>query len=436
MPLSPDLQQLLARTNPWLFHPDAWPEHWARRQPEPFVPRQPVGWDGELPPNKVTLLVGPRQAGKSTLLWSTLESLGPQLLVVNCEEPLFRSWCKSPSLFLAGAGEVLPRPRALVFEEVQHLEQAGLFLKGLVDLKPGCPVLATGSSSFHLMSRTRESLAGRARRMRLLPFSLAEVCQDLGNRPPAVRDLERGKRFRRMLVVGSYPEVWLADEPERVLGELVEGVVMRDASDLFRIDQPEAFRRLLKLMAGQVGNVVNLAEWASICGVSAKTVARYADILEEAHVVTLLQPWVSGKRAEVTRAPKVFFVDNGIRNSVLARLSAPERRDDVGALWENWVYTEIVKHIAPLLDSVGCWRTRSGAEVDFVVETGGRRIAVEVKASAANRRLLSRSARSFVGAIQPDLFIVLQGGPVGEDQIGDCTVQWAHPTDLPEILGG
>ena len=435
MAIPANLEALLLRTNPWLFQPSSWPEEWARMLPDPFVPRLLPEWDASFPADKVTLVVGPRQAGKSTLLWSALRDLGPEIVLINCEEPLLRQWCTSPALFLGDLAELLPEPRAIVIEEAQHLEQAGLFLKGLVDRKPGCPVLATGSSSFHLMSRTRESLAGRARRQRLLPFSLSEVTRDLQGRAPAVRTAGQRQRFERMLRIGGYPEVWLSEAPERLLGELVEGVVVRDASDLFRIDQPEAFRRVLGLMAGQAGNLVNLTEWAAICGASRKTVVRYVEILEEAHVVKLLRPWVSGKRAELTGRPKVFFVDNGIRNAVLGRFDPLDRRDDVGALWENWVYTEIAKHVSPLLDSVGFWRTRSGAEVDFVVTRGGQRIAVEVKAAAASRRVIGRSARSFIEAVRPDRFVMLHNGEPAEADLHGCAVQWAHPTTLGEILG-
>ena len=182
-----DIELLLRRTNPWLFNPSQWSASWRERMPEPFVPRRPTNWQRGFPANKATIVIGPRQSGKSTFLWSQMADLGPEVLVANCEELLFRHWCNSPALFLAQLEQLLPRPRAILLEEVQHLQEAGLFLKGLVDLKPGCPLLATGSSSYHLMAGTRESLAGRARRIHLLPFSLSEVGYDLQELSPAER---------------------------------------------------------------------------------------------------------------------------------------------------------------------------------------------------------------------------------------------------------
>lgn len=434
MAIGPELELLLRYTNPWIWEPESWPSRWRARLPQEFVTREVPGWDGRFPDDRVTLVVGPRRAGKTTLLWAGLEAFGPQVLLVNCEEPLFRLWCRSPALFLADLSALLPRPHALVFDEIQHLDEAGLFLKGLVDARPGCPVLATGSSSFHLMAGTRESLAGRAARLRLLPFGLHEVSADLAEQAPILRRSRLRERAERMLVVGGYPEAWLGEEPDRVLLELVEGVVVRDASDLFRIDAPEPFRRLLKLMAGQVGNLVNLAEWGSICGISSKTVARYASILEEAHVVRLLAPWLSGKRAELTSTPKVFFIDNGVRNAVLGRFAPLDRRDDRGPLLENWVFGELAKVAHPLLEEIGYWRTRSGAEVDFVWQRGPRIVAVEVKAGAGPRPLLGRSARSFIEAVHPSSFITVWQGERHEETIDGTKAIWVEPAELPEVL--
>lgn len=417
------------RTNPWLWDPGTWERRWRIMQPDPYIARHPFGWDSMLPEDRVTLVIGPRRAGKTTLLWNRARDLGPAILHVNCEEPLYRTWCTSPATFVAEMKEVLPHPAALLFDEVQHLEDAGLFLKGLVDHRLGIPIMATGSSSFHLQDRTRESLAGRAVRVRLLPLSLEEVAPRTRDEAPLILRGRRREAVDRMLIEGSYPEVWQGQSPQETLSGLVEGVVVRDASDLFRIDHPESFRRLLRLMASQVGGLVNVSEWASICGISSRTVQRYASILEEAHVISLVRPFVSGKRAELTGMPKVYFFDNGIRNAVLGRFAPLGHRDEIGALWENWVFSEIGKGINPLLDFVGHWRTRSGAEVDFVVRTGDRLIAVEARAGASGKPRLSRGARSFISAIRPHRFIVLHRGETFEDEIDGCPVLWSHPAE-------
>lgn len=168
--MNPQLRRVLIAENPWLRGEDL--QEWIRRfLPDSYIPRRlRLAAD-----HRVVLVVGPRQAGKSTLIWKTLSEAGDPALYLNCEEPSIREWLSSPVEFLADVSETVGEIRALYFEEVQRLPEAGLFLKGLVDRRTGLRIYATGSSSFDLEAATRESLAGRAQRHLLLPLSLAEA---------------------------------------------------------------------------------------------------------------------------------------------------------------------------------------------------------------------------------------------------------------------
>jgi len=204
----------LRTANPWLRGEPLTP-WFARYLPARYVPRQLELFAD----HRVVLVVGPRQAGKSTLIWKTLAEKGQPALLLNCEDPSVRTWLRSPSLFLADLEELAPDATALFFEEVQFLPDAGLFLKGLVDLRTGKEIYATGSSSFDLEAKTRESLAGRARRHLLLPLSIAEVDAAMSDegRGTELRRLELAEEIERLLVFGSYPSVHLSPEPQ---GEL------------------------------------------------------------------------------------------------------------------------------------------------------------------------------------------------------------------------
>jgi hypothetical protein len=355
-------------------------------------------------------------------------------LFIDCEQPLVREWCRSAALFKSDLETLVERPVTLFFEEVQHLEEAGLFLKGLVDRKWKAPVFATGSSSFHLHAKTRESLAGRATRTTLLPLSLSEVLWDLGGKPDAIRARTAEERFRRHLSVGGYPGVWLSASPETMLTDLVEAMILRDASDLFRIERPDAFRRVLRLAATQAGNRVNVSEWASIVGASRSTVASYVEILESSHVVSLVTPFAGGKRAELTGAPKIFLVDNGVRNRLLHHFESLELRADKGATLENWVFTELWKSL-PDGGTLHFWRSASGAEVDFVVARGDVLVAVEVKAERARRPSIPRSARSFVDAYSPKALLMVNLGLETQTRLHETEVEFLHPTVLSRRLG-
>lgn len=195
------------------------------------------------------------------------------MLFLLAEEERIAAWCASATAFLADLTTEFPSIRTIFLDEAQQLEEAGLFIKGLVDARRGLDLLVTGSGAFHLESATRESLAGRAIRRRLLPLSIDEIVAHEAHEIPAVRLKRRRDVARRQLVFGGYPAVWLSEEPAAELREIVEAFVLRDASDRFRIERPDALRRILQLAAGQVGQMVNLAEWAALSGVAASTVA-------------------------------------------------------------------------------------------------------------------------------------------------------------------
>ena len=170
-----------------------------------------------------------------------------------------------------------------------------------------------------------------------------------------------------------------------------------------------------------------------MAGVGQDTVADYVHLLEETHILRLLRPFVGGKRAELTRRAKVYFVDNGIRNLVLGGFAAPAIRSDLGPLLENFALSEISKSINPLLDSVKYWRTKSGGEVDFVVEHQGRVLACEIKAGDTRSRL-SRAARSFIDAYQPEQFVIV-GRHAGEaQQHGNTTIRFIQMSELAPLI--
>jgi hypothetical protein len=423
--------------NPWIENPEGWSHaiqaHLPQAQGNPYILRfvdSNRNWPQQ---HKVNLVVGPRQAGKSTLIWHTLSRLGPEVLYVNANELSLRQWCESPARVAADSTEILPDMGALFFEEVQYLENAGLFLKGLADLHLGIPIFATGSSSYHLLDQMRESLSGRAERVLLLPFSLNEWESEVKATADALYQHEMDKQLRRLLIYGSYPEVVFSDQPQMVLNRLLEAFVIRDASDTFRIKHVAKFRQLLVLMAGQISNLVNYTEWSSVSGLDVKTVESYASILEESHIIRLVPPFVGGKRAEITSTPKVFFVDNGIRNQMINQFNEFEVRADRGVLFENWVFSELLKN-STFADTLHFWRSKGGAEVDFVRQRGDCIEAFEAKATHLRNQKLSRSARSFIDAYQPMTFTLINLNLNQEDRINKTQIRFVDPLKFLQTI--
>jgi len=234
-------------------------------------------------------------------------------------------------------------------------------------------------------------------------------------------------------VFGGYPTVHLSKDPEQEAAGLVEAFVIRDASDRFRVQRLPAFRKVLELAASQIGNLCNYSEWAALSGVSNDTVDDYVDLLEQAHVLKTLRPFAGGKRAEVTRARKLFFIDNGLRNALFGGFARADRRPDLGALFENLVFGEIAKTINPLLDELHYWRSKAGGEVDFVVEHRGKLLPIEVKAGGP-RGHLSRSARSFIEAYAPETFLVTCEDAPSNQQVDRTRVRFVRPWEVAGIV--
>lgn len=429
--MDPALLATLRLHNPWLDRPAEQSALLRATLPNRFVPRLR---QLEMRQGRAELVIGPRQAGKSTWIRGVLAEIESPLLILHAEEPRIRELAHSPALALGALSGVLNAQTLLFFEEIQHLDDASLFIKGLVDLEPKRRIAATGSSSFAFQARSRESLAGRARRTLLLPFSLKEVetllPQDLA---PAIRDLRTRELWEKLLVTGGYPEPWFDVDPPTTLRYLVEAFVLRDASDLHQIERPATFRKLLELAAADVGNLVNLTAWAALAQAARNTVSRYLEIAEDAHILRLVPPFAGGKRAEVTGTPKVYFLDNGLRNAVFGGFQSSSERSDRGALWENGIFNELAKR-KMLLDEIRFWRSQSGAEIDFVVKRQDRLVAIEVKAGSLTRPTLSRSARSFLEAYRPACLGIVNGSLRLDQEEDGVLVRFIRPWELDLVL--
>ncbi len=419
-----DINHRLVQLNPWLLDRDAWDAAVARSLPTPFVPRA-VDSSRLLHPQRATLVVGPRQAGKSTMVWSLLADRAPgEVVVLNMDDQLLREWAGSAVGLVDELRRSYPGVRVIFLEEVQNHDEAGLLIKGIVDAKRGYVVVVTGSSAFDLQARTRESLAGRATRRVLLPLSTRELLDWHGDGAPGAIEARAVELVSRQLVYGSYPAVWFEDAPEAELRDIREAFVVRDASDRYRIRHVSAFRRLLQLAAGQVGQMINESEWASILGISRATVSGYLDILEQGWILRRVPPFSGGRRREITSARRVHFYDVGLRNACLEAFSPDlDLRPDRGALFEGFVFGELARTL-PADAVVHYWRAKGGAEVDFVAWRGGRVVPVEVKGRDSGRP--SRSLRSFVETYEPEAAVVACASLDRErvSRLGSTEVVW------------
>ncbi|MDM8535894.1 ATP-binding protein [Desulfobacterales bacterium HSG17] len=430
-----EIKNRIQQLNPWITTPDKATELITRFIPKNYIKRYTE--QTLIRNNCAMLIVGPRQAGKSTMVWHQLKPFSPDILFLNMEDHLLRSGLNDSIDFIEHLQETYSFVKAIFIDEIQHMDEAGLFIKGIIDARLDIPIWATGSSAFDLRSKTRESLAGRATRKRLLPFSISELIAHENPPNPLAEKHVCEKIISHQLVYGSYPAVWISQNHEEKvmhLIDLTEALILRDASDLFKIKRVDAFRRLLTLLSGQIGNLVNLSELASSCNVNVGTIISYIEILEQSHIVKSIRPFAEGKRREITGTPKVFFIDNGIRNQLLNNFSKDlDLRTDKGQLLENWVFTEIYRAL-PFQSSVKFWRSKAKAEVDFVIEHANKIYGLEVKFTDFKQSKISRSARSFLEVYKPEKFAVLNMGLQENIEVDEIMVEFIFPMDLNKWL--
>jgi predicted AAA+ superfamily ATPase len=338
--------------------------------------------------SKVGIILGARQVGKTTLVEHVLAGRKARFLNFDIDVDKQR-FLAAAALTPADGLKSLGDPDVLVVDEAQRLPEAARIVKGWYDTRLPVKILLLGSSSLDLLDHTAESLTGRNEKVRLPPLTFEEALRAkewyADTYSPAVLREQFAAPLRvsllQSLAFGAYPEVVLAEDKPRLLRELSSDYLWKDILQTGLVKSPDLIKRLLTLLAHQVGNEVSTHELATQLQMARPTVERYLDLLEQTYVIFRLPSFSTNQRKEITRSKKVFFWDTGIRNALLNAFSAEELRPDIGALWENWVIAEAAKH--NLLRAAGgelfFWRTRAQSEVDLVVRTGGRLRAFEIK---------------------------------------------------------
>lgn len=324
---------------------------------------------------KVILLFGARQVGKTTLVRSVIDESGYKTLYVSGDEPRISDDLSSrDSRRLRG---LVAGYDALFVDEAQRVPEIGINLKILADQVPGIRIIATGSSSLDLASRTRESLTGRAWIHKLYPIALAELVKKW-------TPFEINQQLEERLIYGSYPEIFSApnDATRReYLETLVESYLYKDILDLSNVRRSDKIIGLLRLLAFQVGQQVSLNELGTQLGLSHDTVGAYIDLLEQSFVVFRLTGYSRNLRKEMSKQMKVYFWDIGVRNALINSFYPTAQRTDTGALWENFVISERRKWLDYTRTSSALyfWRTQTGAEIDLIEESNGELRAFECK---------------------------------------------------------
>ncbi len=350
-----------------------------------------------------SLIIGARQIGKTTLVKQLAQQLkqenevhyfvtfeDPSILeAINQHPENIFNFTQLPASLPAG------KTMYLIIDEVQYAKEPSNFLKLLYDkYAPQLKIIATGSSAFYIDKSFKDSLAGRKKIFEFYPLAFDEFLhfkqqdelithwQHMQERPnyQGINKNKINTLFDEYLIYGGYPAVVLANtlpEKQDLLQELVSSYMKKDALEA-GIKEELKFFELAKIMADQIGNLVNHNELANTLKMASTTVENYIYLMQKTFIVQLLSPFYGNLRKELTKMPKLYFNDNGLRNALLHNFNTLNNRADKGALLENYVYNRL--KILYGQSNLHFWRTADGNEVDFVVkQPEGKGLAYEVK---------------------------------------------------------
>ncbi|MDO6433499.1 ATP-binding protein [Flavitalea sp. BT771] len=322
---------------------------------------------------KAIIITGPRQVGKTTLLQAIMKESKSKVLYLNCDEPDIRPMLENAS---STSLKALIGDNALILiDEAQRVKNIGLTLKLLVDNFKEIQIIATGSSALELANEINEPLTGRKREYHLYPFSTAEMTANTSV-------LQETRLLEQRMIYGFYPDIVNSPaEAQANLLDLGNNYLYKDVLSLQDVRKPALLERLLVVLALQIGNEISYTEIGQTIGTDNKTIDRYVELLEKCFVVFQLGGFSRNLRNEIKKGKKIYFYDNGIRNAIIKNFSPLSLRQDIGALWENFLVSERKKanHYANHYVNSYFWRTHQQQEIDMIEETGGKLYAWEFK---------------------------------------------------------
>lgn len=324
---------------------------------------------------KVIIIYGPRRSGKTTLI-RHLFSDTKTYLYLNCREERLQRQIIPDSLALK---VIIGEHKNVVFDEAQYLEDPGEVFTVAIDTFPDVNIIASGSSSFELSGKAQEPSTGRSLPYYLFPLSYKEIEKHY----PAT-DIKF--YTEQVLIFGAYPEVFhylTPDEKAHYLQLLTEDYLYKDILDFERVKQSRKLRDLLVALSLQVGSEVSYFELATMLSIDKKTVEYYIDLLEKTYVIFRLYAFSRNLRSEINRKVKIYFYDLGVRNALINNFNTLNLRSDRGAIFENFVISEMVKLNSNRLykSNLYFWRTYDQKEIDIIEEREGRLFGYECKYS-------------------------------------------------------
>jgi predicted AAA+ superfamily ATPase len=370
----------------------------------------------------IAFLIGPRQSGKTTILKVLQEELakkGERTLFLSLDFEYDREYFHSQQSLLKKIELELGKQKGFIFiDEIQRKEEAGLFLKGIYDLGLPYKFIVSGSGSVDLKAKIKESMVGRKRIYELYPVSLFEFIHYKTEYRYEGKffdfcALER-ERLNQLLIeylsFGGYPRIILEvelGEKLRTIDDIYRSYIEKDISYLLRVEKIEAFGSLIRLLSGQVGKLINFSEMSNLLGISLPTLKNYLWYAENTFILHRTTPYFRNLRKEISKSPTVYFSDLGFRNYALGMFGRSLPLEDLGFVFQNLVFLILVENLRRKNAKIHFWRSKSGSEIDFIVDLGRRAIPIEVKYKELTQPAIPRSFYGFIEKYRPERGVVI-----------------------------
>jgi len=390
-------------------------------------------------------IIGPRQAGKTTLLEmlrdyliSDLKVDKKRIQIVTFEDRrLLTQFETEPISFVQSYFPVLTKdePSYLMMDEFQYVEDGGQKLKLIYDTMKGIKVVITGSSSLDIKARVGRFMVGRILSFYLYPFNFGEILRAKDLRLEGIYqrnnrvitewlfgdkkiDKKEGvdifaeeflRYYEDYCIFGGYPSVVLSlteKEKRKVLSEIYNNYILKDIKTLLELVTEKSLLFISQYLATQIGNILTYQDLSQVSALSYRQVKKHLHILQETMVCLETKPFFTNRKKELTKNPKIYFIDLGFRNNLLENVNKFDKRPDIGSMIENAVFirlNELTKGEA----KINFWQTKAKAEVDFILQIRGRIIPVEVKFSKFISPKVSRSFMSFINSYKSNQGLIL-----------------------------
>ncbi len=365
-----------------------------------------------LPEKEIIILNGPRQVGKTSLLEilknELLKSGIPEktIFYLNLEEiKILETLNQDPENILKYI-TIQKEKNYFLLDEIQCLDNPSNFLKHLYDKYAGkIKIIVTGSSSLELKAKFQDSLAGRKISFLINSLNFEEFLifknfphLDYLKKESLPEDIKSNfdKALSEYLVYGGMPAVTLQNDWElkqKMLEEYVSAYINKDIRAIGKVENIADFNTLTKVLAAQIGNLLNINELGDTVGIPRREVKKYLDLLEFTFVLDKISPFKKNIRTQITKMPKIYFFDLGIRNAILGNFLEMESRSDAGHLFENFVFLELKNQRK---DKIFFYRAKSKSEIDFVIEEKAKIILLKSKYKKLSRPINSRVLKNFM----------------------------------------